>query len=185
MNFIKHYDLNGKHAFLSASKWHWLNYDDERMVDIYRNAKAAERGTILHAYAAQSIKLGQKLPRSKKTLNMYVNDAINFAMTPEQVLYYSDRCFGTADAICFRNGMLRIHDYKSGTTPANMNQLKIYMALFCLEYGEKPGKIDNELRIYQNDDIDNCVADPEEILYIMEKIKHFDSMIEQIQREEG
>lgn len=185
MNFIKHYDLNGKHAFLSASKWHWLNYDDERMVDIYRNAKAAERGTILHAYAAQSIKLGQKLPRSKKTLNMYVNDAINFAMTPEQVLYYSDRCFGTADAICFRNGMLRIHDYKSGTTPANMNQLKIYMALFCLEYGEKPDKIDNELRIYQNDDFDTCVADPEEIMYIMEKIKHFDSMIEQIQREEG
>lgn len=185
MNFMKHYDLVGKHAVLSASKWHWLNYDEARMIDIYHNQLAAERGTILHNFAAQAISLGQKLPRSKKTLNMYVNDAINFAMTPEQVLFYSDRCFGTADTICFRNGYLRIHDLKTGVSAANMNQLKIYMALFCLEYNERPDKIDNELRIYQNDDIDILNADPEEIVYIMDKIKTFDALIEKIQREEG
>ena len=32
------------------------------------------------------------------------------------------------------NKILRIHDYKSGITPAKMDQLMIYAALFCLEY---------------------------------------------------
>ena len=86
MNFIKRSNLEGKHALLSASKYHWINYDEERLKEFYRNQRAIERGTLLHNYAMQSILLGQKLPRSKKTLNMYVNDAIGFAMTPEQVL---------------------------------------------------------------------------------------------------
>ena len=111
---------------------------------------AAQRGTVLHDFACQCIKLGQKLPRSRKTLNMYVNDAINYKMTPEQILYFSPNCFGTADAIVFTNDLLRIHDYKSGVTPAHIEQLRIYAALFCLEYHVEPFDIDMRLRIYQN-----------------------------------
>ena len=133
MNFNNHFQLRDKHAFLGASKYHWINYDEDKLVESYNRFQAVQRGTVLHNFAAQCITLGQKLPRSQKTLNMYVNDAIGFKMTPEQVLYYSDNCFGTADAISFRNGMLRIHDLKTGVTPAHMEQLMVYAALFCLD----------------------------------------------------
>lgn len=153
MKWNEHYRLEGKHAPFSASKWHWLKYDPEKLIQTYENQQAAERGTKLHAHAANCIKFGTKLARSKKTLNMYVNDAIGFHMKPEVVLYYSDNFFGTADAICFRNNKLRIHDYKSGVTEAHIEQLLIYDALFCLEYAMDPYKIEHELRIYQNDNI--------------------------------
>lgn len=152
MNFNRHFELEGLHAFLGPSKYHWLNYSEEKMADSYLNFLAAQRGTELHAFAAQCIRLGQKLPKSQKTLNMYVNDAIGFRMTPEQPLFYSENCFGTADAISFRKDMLRIHDYKSGAIPAHIEQLEIYAALFCLEYRVKPTDIETELRIYQSDD---------------------------------
>ena len=51
-------------------------------------------------------------------------------MIPEQVLYYSDNCFGTTDTISFKAKLLRIHDLKNGDTPANMKQLKVYTSLF-------------------------------------------------------
>ena len=114
---------------------------------------------------------------------MYVNDAIGFQMTPEQPLYYSDNCFGTADAICFRNNLLRIHDLKSGVTPAHMEQLMIYAALFCLEYSVDPNKIDIELRIYQSDEVNVFNPDPIDILAIMDKIIFFDKRLSQIQDE--
>ena len=104
------------------------------------------KGTELHDFAAKCITLGQKLPKSQKTLNMYVNDAIGFKMVPEQPLFYSENCFGTTDAIAFRNRMLRIHDLKTGVIPAHMEQLEIYAALFCLEYKIKPADIEMELR---------------------------------------
>ena len=132
MNFNKHSDLVGTHAFLGASRSYWLNYDISKLRSMYEAYRATERGTEYHNFAAQCIKLGQKLPRSKKTLNQYVNDCIGFRMTPEQILYYSRFCYGTADAISFRNNVLRISDYKSGSTPAKMEQILIYMALFCL-----------------------------------------------------
>ena len=100
----------------------------------------------------------------------YVNDAIGFKLTPEQPLYYSPYCFGTADAISFRNNLLRIHDYKSGTHPAKIEQLLVYAALFCLEYHVKPGEIDTELRIYQNDEILHHEPTAEEILETMDCI---------------
>lgn len=130
MNFNKHSNLEGQHAFLGASKYHWINYSEDKVAEAYSKFLATQKGTVLHAFAAQCISLGQKLPKSQKTLNMYVNDAIGFKMTPEQVLYYSDNCFGTADAILFRNGLLRIHDLKTGQIPAHMEQLEIYAALF-------------------------------------------------------
>ncbi len=167
----------GKHAFLGASKYHWVNYDDEKLLTAYDNAQAAERGTRLHAFAAESIALGVKLADSKSTIGMYVNDAINFGMTPEQPLYFSDNCFGTADAISFKKNKLRIHDLKTGSGPVSVFQLEIYEALFCLEYHLKPMDIRAELRIYQNDDKMIIEPDPEEIQTIMAKIKHFDQLI--------
>jgi hypothetical protein len=183
MNFNKHCSLEGKHAFLGASKYHWINYDADKLVDSYTKFQATLNGTILHDFACQCITLGQKLPKSQKTLNMYVNDAIGFKMKPEQVLYYSDNCFGTADAIIFRNNLLRIHDLKTGVTRAHMEQLEIYAALFCLEYNKKPSDIDMELRIYQNNEI--IVHNPtvEDILPIMDKIITFDKIIDKMKIE--
>lgn len=184
MNFNRHSNLEGLHAFLGASKYHWVNYDDTKVADAYLKYMAAQKGTILHDFAAQCVKLGQKLPKAHKTLNMYVNDAIGFKMTPEQVLYFSDNCFGTADAISFRDNLLRIHDLKTGAVPAHMEQLEIYAALFCLEYCIKPTDISIELRIYQNNGIECYAPEPEEINGIMLKIKDFDGIIEQIRKQE-
>lgn len=184
MNFNKHSNIEGSHAFLGASKYHWINYDEEKLKLTYRKHLATLKGTELHNFAAQCIKLGQKLPKSKKTLNMYVNDAIGFKMTPEQPLFYSYNCFGTADSISFRNNVLRIHDLKTGSTPAHLEQLLIYAALFCLEYNVKPSDIDIELRIYQSDDILICNPTVEDIVPVMDKIITFDKVIDRI-KEEG
>lgn len=179
MRFNAHSELKGLHAFLSASKYHWIRYSDEKLVETYNSFQAAAKGTELHEFAAKAIELGIKLPRSKKTLNAYVNDGIGFRMTPEQVLYYSRNCFGTADTISFRNGHLRIHDLKTGVIPAHIEQLEIYAALFCLEYDVTPGHISTTLRIYQNDDILEVEPEVDAIAHIMSKIKSFDKIIEQ------
>lgn len=179
MIFNNHDDLKGLHAFLGASKYHWINYDNQKLIDTYSNWRAAERGTELHDFAAQAIRLGQKL-QGKKTISAYVNDAIGFKMTPEQPLFYSENCFGTADAISFKNNFLRIHDLKTGVTPASMNQLFIYAALFCLEYKYKPADIQAELRIYQNDEIIVCEPTIDDIVPIMDKIITFDKLIQEM-----
>ena len=184
MNFNKHSNYKGLHAFLGASKYHWVNYDEEKIVESYNKFMAVQKGTVLHDFAAQCILLGQKLPKSQKTLNMYVNDAIGYKMKPEQILFYSDNCFGTADAIAFRNNYLRIHDLKTGVIPANMKQLEIYAALFCLEYRIKPSDIEMELRIYQNDEILYSNPTVEDIVPIMDKIITFDKIISRIKEQE-
>lgn len=176
----------GSHAFLGASKYSWLNYDEDKLAESYKNYMARERGTKIHKLACDLISLKQKLPNSKKTLNMYVNDAISFGMIPEQPLYFSRNCFGTADAISFRKDFLRVHDLKTGSTPASLHQLEIYAALFCLEYNVKPGNLRGcELRIYQNDDI--LIGNPgtDIILPIMDKIIIFDERIERIREDES
>ncbi len=185
MNFNKHSNLKGQHAFLGASKYYWINYSEAKLMESYANYLAIQKGTALHAFAAQCILLDQKLPRSRKTLNMYVNDAIGYKMTPEQILYYSENCFGTADAISFRNGLLRIHDLKTGVTPTHMEQLMIYAALFCLEYQMNPGEIETELRLYQNNEVlvHNPTAD--DILPIIDKIRIFDKIINDVKAQEG
>lgn len=180
MNFNKHYDLEGLHAFLSASKYHWIRYDDEKLAIAFTKFMAAQRGTELHDFARQCIVLGQKLPKSQKTLNMYVNDAIGFKMTPEQPLYYSENCFGTADSISFKQNYLRIHDLKTGESRTSMDQLEIYTALFCLEYNIDPGNIETELRLYQSDEVLVHHPEPEDIRYIMNKIISFDKQIDKM-----
>ena len=187
MKFNNHYNLRGLHATFAASSSAWLRYDDDKALEVYENRKAAEMGTKLHAWAKDTIDLGIKQPRSKKTLNAYVNDAIGFKMDTEVVLFYSERFFGTADAICFRNGVLRIHDLKTGKggkIESHMEQLEIYAALFCLEYKVKPGEIEIELRVYKNDEV--LVHNPtaEDIAPIMDKIIHLDKLLAKLEGEE-
>ncbi len=185
MIFNNHSNLEGQHAFLGASKYHWINYDESKVIDSYSKFLATQKGTVLHGFAAQCIRLGQKLPRSQKTLNMYVNDAIGYKMTPEQILYYSENCFGTADTISFRDGSLRIHDYKSGLVPAYMEQLEIYAALFCLEYRMKPNDISIELRLYQNNEVLCYEPTADDIQPIMNKIVEFDKIIRKLKEQEA
>lgn len=183
MRFNSHSELAGRHAYLSASKYHWINYTDEKLDRTFRTAMMAQRGTELHDLACNAIRLGVRMPRTMESINAYVNDAIGFKMTPEQVLFYSPNAFGTADAIGFRMNpeteryMLRIHDLKTGVIPGSFHQLEIYAAFFCLEYGFLPAEIDIELRIYQSDDVAIAIGDYDEITRIMGRIKRFDEMI--------
>lgn len=179
MNFNQHYTLRGKHAFMSASNYHWLNYTPEKLEQVYFSIQAKEYGTKLHEYAKMAIELGVKQSRAQQTLQMYINDAINYHMTPEVILYYSDNCFGTVDAISYIRNKLRIHDLKTGSTPAKMEQLLIYAALFCLEYHVNPKDINEiELRIYQNNQIIVDQPTGDVIQFIMDKIIDFDRRIQ-------
>ena len=185
MEFRQHKQFAGQHAFLSASKYHWINYDQDKLDETYRRFRAAAIGTRKHALAAELIEMNVRLPRTRSTLNLYVNDAIGFKMTPEQVLYYSVNAFGTADAISYdeRKKMLRIHDLKTGETPVSFHQLEVYEALFCLEYKLQPNEFQAELRIYQNDEVQAMEPDSDDIFNIMDKIILFDKRIEELKME--
>ena len=186
MIFNKHLNLEGLHAPFSASQSAWLRYDDDKAVEVFENKKSAEMGTRIHAWAKETIDLGIKQPRSNKTLYAYVNDAIGYKMSTEVVLYYSDYFFGTADAISFRNNVLRIHDLKTGSSGKienHIEQLEVYAALFCLEYRIKPGEIKMELRVYKSDEVLVHTPTAEDILPIMDKIISLNKILEQIDKE--
>ena len=68
MKFYDHKNLSGLHAPFTASQSSWLRYDDEKIIEVYNNKKAAEMGTRLHAWAAETIQLGLKQPKSKRTI---------------------------------------------------------------------------------------------------------------------
>ena len=185
MRFRDHSKLvgNNTHAFLSPSSYHWVNYDDQKMDASIFASFAAKRGTDLHDLAQRMIRLGVKLPKTTETLNMYVNDAIGYRMSPEQTLYYSPNCYGHADAIGFTKNKLRIHDLKTGINRCKVTQLEVYAALFCLEYQFKPVDIEMELRIYQNDAIEVFEGDPLEVTRIMDQIVVFDRRIDELRAE--
>lgn len=158
----------------------------------------------MHAYAADAIRFREKLRKGDakgikfdlmrrgvpefaidiqstfSTLMRYVNDSIGFQMDPEVLLYYSDTCFGTTDAIQYYGDILRINDLKTGTTPVKMDQLKIYAALFFLEYGYKPEKSRIELRIYQLDDYILYEPEPSEIREVMNAIVSKDRVLQKL-----
>jgi hypothetical protein len=184
MKWNDHSKLNGIHAFLSPSKYHWVNYDGDKLERVYLAWQAVQQGVEVHEIAASLIGHRIKLPKIAKSLNMFVNDGIGYKMEPEKVLYFSPHCFGTADAISFRDNMLRIHDLKTGTTKASIKQLEVYAAIFCLEYGIQPTDIEIELRLYQYNEVLVHNPEAEEILYIMAKIKEFDQRIEDILKAE-
>ena len=72
MNFVNHSKLSGLHAPFSPSQPAWLRYTDEKAITVRQNKKAAELGTRLHAWAKETIDMGIKQPRSKKTLYAFL-----------------------------------------------------------------------------------------------------------------
>lgn len=168
---------------MSASKYHWLNYDDDKFDRVFHTGQEARRGTELHAFAAEAIRL-KVLLKGETTVALHVNDAIRFRMKAEQPLVYNGKAFGTPDAIGFRKNLLRIHDLKTGQALTSFKQLECYAALFCLEYLENPFKIKVELRIYQNDEFRPMIPDGGDIMSIMEKYKYFSNRIDELLDEE-
>lgn len=183
MRFNKHLNLQGEHAFLSPSQYHWVNYTPDRLADRWTTAQAAAYGVAQHEYAQQEINAG-RISTHVGTLGLYINDSIENQMVTEQVLYYSENCFGTADGISFSKNLLRIFDLKTGVIPGSVHQLEVYAALFCLEYNKNPSNLEIELRIYQANEVTIYDADPEDILFIMDKIIEFDQQIDQLKLEE-
>lgn len=210
--FNKHKEYEGKHAFMGASNYHWLNYDDITFEDRYYSQFSQTIGTVIHQLAhdciVNRIKLNKHdvhliemtlckafIPRDAydpnyilENLIPFVNDAIGFHMYSEILLYYNPFCFGTADAIGYseRDKILRIHDYKNGINPANIKQTYIYAALFCLEYNVDPKKLNLiECRLYQNLEVLIDQPDAEIIRDIMDKIKHNTSLIHEFLERDG
>lgn len=180
MNFNSHSALKDKHSFLSPSGYHWINYDLQKLEARYHSARSAALGTSLHNYAQSAINLGIRQSEEPKTINLYINDCLDYGMHPEQTLFYSYNCFGTADAIVFNDGILRVFDLKTGVSPTSVHQLEVYAAIFCLEYSVDPFAIEYDLRIYQSNEVQCYIGDPEIINAIMDKIVEFDLYLENL-----
>lgn len=185
MRWKKHSHLEGSHAFLSPSQYHWINYDEERLAHRWKTIRAAIQGVEDHRYAAIAIEEGEVQDDESTTLGMYINQCIQYKMSPEVVLYYSPNAYGTVDAIAYRYRILRISDLKTGVTSTSEHQLEVYAALFFLEYEIDPFSTrEIELRIYQHNKCRVYTADPAYIKGIMEKIVFFDNLINQLREEE-
>lgn len=192
----------GEHALFSPSQMSWVNdQSDNDILDRYNRGLAKDIGTIVHSIAKKCIQSNTKFSRSaaKSLITMelvsngiprsafdaeslatnfvnYVVDAIGFSMIPEKELYFSEWCYGTADAIMVdtTRKILRIHDLKTGMIPAKFLQLEIYTALFFLDMGAfsfTPEEYNVELRIYQGGEIAEEYPTAEVIVPIMDSIK--------------
>jgi hypothetical protein len=173
---------------MSPSTPAWLRYDDEKLERRFMEHLAAQLGTEEHEYAARAIKLGHRQPEDPPTtLGMYINDSIGWRMKPEVILYWSDYCFGTADALGFVESKmsLKINDLKTGRTRTTFDQLVAYAALFCLEYDyPRPWDLDIELRIYQSNRVKVHVPDHDEVFHAMDRILTGTRLLEQMRLEQ-
>lgn len=177
--------LKNTHAFCGGSNYRWRNYDLEKLEQARISSFAAPIGTALHEYAAENIRHKIKVQKNDKhglaryliiekkippkalvnlgeqflNLYNYVNDCIDFNLDPEVTLYFSEHCYGFADAISWQDGVLQISDLKTGTSPASFMQLENYACFFCLDYKIKPKEINKIIfRLYQCGEI--TVAEP-------------------------
>lgn len=182
MEWHSHPRLEGSHAVLSPSNYHWLNDSEEKLLARLANAEAAARGTRLHDLAARNITDGITLAMDGRypVIARYVNDAIKYEMVPEQMLMYSMYCYGTTDAISFDAGemFLRIHDLKTGVSKASFDQLYVYAGLFCLEYDFKPFEIQGQLRIYQFEEPEYCDVDQGYLAWVYDRIRTINAIVE-------
>lgn len=183
MKFMPHPEIADRHAHLSPSKYSWIRYDDEKFERTYLSRLAAARGTAEHEYAAMAIKLGKRQPATKETLNMFVNDSIRWKLEPEVGFFANEIFFGHADAAGFRKNVFRVSDLKTGVTETSMDQCKCYVALFCIEYDMNPFDFAAEMRIYQNNEIREELAEPHEINIIIDRWKTFTKRAEEMRRE--
>lgn len=206
MIFNKHPELDNKHAFMGASKSSWLTKDPDGFREAYLNSFAQAKGTAVHALAHDCIVSHTTLTLADThlvdicmykafipvqaysssnillTLVPFVNDAIGFHMLSEVHLFYNWYCYGTTDAILFddHSKQLRIHDLKTGTLPAHMEQLVIYAALFCLEYHKDPKDFTTLLQIYQEGNIVKYSPNCKEIKTVMNTIERNTKIIDDL-----
>jgi hypothetical protein len=184
LRFRKHSHLEGQHAFLSPSSYHWINYDEEKLKFRYKTLRAALEGIEQHRYAAICIEEGIVQDNETSTVGLYINQCIQYKMSPEVVLFYSPNAFGTVDAIAYRYRILRISDLKTGVTRVSEHQLEVYAALFCLEYEIDPFSMrEIELRLYQDGQCRVYIGDPYFIKGIMDKIMKFDEILNRLREE--
>lgn len=213
MIWNRHLNVEGKHALISPSKYYWMYDSAEDFEKRICSSYAQQVGTLLHEEAHDRIFFKYSMLKSDKrnvilnllkggipsvvidnldfdsifsNLTTYVNDAIRLRMDPEVVLYFSENCWGTADSILYdeKKRILKIHDLKTGTTPAKIEQLYAYAALFFLEYTyAKVKDTDICLRIYQNNDIIEEVPDYDRILDIMDIIRRNDKIAKKIRND--
>lgn len=128
MNYTRHSELEGKHAFLGASKSGWLRKSPDELFRAYARTYITTIGTAIHDIARKHIKHSFPVTLDDKNsvllslvedykiplqiidaavdfasvfdnFMIYVNDCIDYDMVPEQILYYSYNCFATTDAI--------------------------------------------------------------------------------------
>lgn len=182
MKFNKYSHLTGLHATLSPSGSSWLRYSPEKVKSVWLNNIRKQEGTELHQLASDMINKGVRAAKLKNAFNMFVNDAIGFDMESEVLLYYSDNCFGTADAIQYyeHDKLLRVHDLKTGIHKVTFEQLFVYCALFCLEYKHDPFNMQFECRIYQGNGYEVFTPDPYDISEIMHKISELDYALTEV-----
>lgn len=181
MNFLDFLLLNREHAFLSPSSAKtWLGKDKEYLKKKIKAEQARFIGTKKHEIAEWDIKLRMKRPNNPSTFNMYVNDAIGYRMETEVPLKYSKWCSGTADALVFKDGLLRIHDLKTGVSKTSMDQLVVYAALYCLQHDITPSDIKIELRIYQSGDVLIHEPDLDEMVHAIDYIKTASKWLDEI-----
>ena len=188
MEWNDHWRLEGRHATLSPSGYHWLNYDADKMRRVTWNNYSKEDGTKMHELASNMILYNIMPEDNENALNQFVIDALTMfkePMSSEILLYYSDECFGTADAIYYNEDKqhLQVHDLKTGVSKPSFKQLWIYCALFCLEYGYKPEKMTFECRLYQLGAMDIDNPQPKQIRSIMKQIVEMSNVIEGVRVE--
>lgn len=185
MDFKPHSELEGMHSFLSPSNYHWLNDDEDKIIARYNKRQKAQRGTELHAWAHECIRLARLQPESGDIISQYINDGIRWRMRTEVILFFTLLAFGSVDAVRYDElkRVLRVSDLKTGTTIASFVQLECYAALFCLEYDLNPFEISIELRIYQGRQVKEVLADPDRIFHVMDRYKTANKIIEAYRKE--
>lgn len=196
--FNKHPEIkDGEHAIFAPSKKYLSRgLTEEQIYNILYSMYAAQIGILIHELCSQLIEEKQpirkdamrsmiyhtlyqaKIPialiqpeRYIDTVVPYVKDAIGYDLIPEQrIVYQYPIAWGTADAIKFNPTKceLRIHDLKTGKTPASLDQLIEYAAYFYLEYHIKPGDCKTILSIYQNGEVITGYPTASDILPIMD-----------------
>jgi hypothetical protein len=88
MRWNRHLNLQGEHAFLSPSTYHWINYNHARLLQRWTAAQAGAYGNMQHEYAQQEIK-AKRESGLIGTVGQYINDAIRYRMETEQVRHCS------------------------------------------------------------------------------------------------
>lgn len=159
---------------------------------IYSKYTYLSDSLVISDYGKKLIEQLKNVPTEVfEALKYYITDGVGFKMEVELPLQYdeSEYFFGTADTLCFNGNTLRIHDFKSGDNPAHIEQLKVYAALFCLEYNIKPYTINIILRLYQLNGIEEIVINKdtdgyEEFISIIDTIVSMEKIARDIEEED-